>query len=215
MTNLSNQRRSGVLLSYCAIAIRNIVALLLIPFIISHLGISDYGVYSLVSALAGYLIVLEFGLANTTIRFLSVYKANNDKVKETEFISSIVLIYGALTFLVFCVGLVIWFNLPSIFQQSLTQSEIKLLQPAFIVLLLNVVITLMSNSLTGIISTYQRFKFQKTAEILVFIGRCITVVICLQLGYGVLSDCSCRYGYQLTSRLDTLVIYTSIFGYTI
>lgn len=187
MTNLSNQRRSGVLLSYCAIAIRNIVALLLIPFIISHLGISDYGVYSLVSALAGYLIVLEFGLANTTIRFLSVYKANNDKVKETEFISSIVLIYGALTFLVFCVGLVIWFNLPSIFQQSLTQSEIKLLQPAFIVLLLNVVITLMSNSLTGIISTYQRFKFQKTAEILVFIGRCITVVICLQLGYGVLA----------------------------
>ena len=64
MTNLSNQRRSGVLLSYCSIAIRNIVALLLIPFIISHLGISDYGVYSLVSALAGYLIVLEFGLEN-------------------------------------------------------------------------------------------------------------------------------------------------------
>lgn len=187
MTNDSRERRVGVILSYCSIAIRNVMALLLIPFIINHLGVSDYGIYSLVSALAGYLIVLEFGLANTTIRFLSVYKANNDKAKETEFISSIILIYGALTLFVFCIGLVVWVKLPSIFQQAMTVSEINVLQSAFIVLLLNVVITLMSNSLTGIISTYQRFRFQKATEIIVFLGRCIAVVIYLQLGYGVLT----------------------------
>ena len=55
------------------------------------------------------------------------------------------------------------------------------------VLLVNVVITLMSNSLTGIISSYQRFRFQKTTEILVFIARCISVVMCLESGFGVLT----------------------------
>lgn len=187
MTNLSRERRNGVLLSYCSIAIRNIVALLLIPFIINRLGISDYGIYSLVSALAGYLIVLEFGLANTTIRFLSVYKASNDKVKESEFISSIVVIYGALTLFVVAVGVIVWFKLPDIFHLSMTISEIALLQSAFLVLLINVAITLMSNSLTGIISAYQCFRFQKTTEIVVFIARCITVVACLEAGFGVLA----------------------------
>lgn len=187
MTNLSRERRNGILLSYGSIAIRNVAALLLIPFIINHLGVSDYGIYSLVSALAGYLIVLEFGLANTTIRFLSVYQANNEKAKESEFISSIVVIYGALALCVVAIGLIIWFKLPAIFQQSMTLAEIQLLQSAFLVLLINVVITLMSNSLTGIISTYQRFRFQKSTEILVFVARCIIVVGCLEAGFGVLA----------------------------
>ena len=187
MTNLSRERRNGILLSYGSIAIRNVAALLLIPFIINHLGVSDYGIYSLVSALAGYLIVLEFGLANTTIRFLSVYQANNEKAKESEFISSIVVIYGALALCVVAIGLIIWFKLPAIFQQSMTLAEIQLLQSAFLVLLVNVVITLMSNSLTGIISTYQRFRFQKSTEILVFIARCMIVVGCLEAGFGVLA----------------------------
>ena len=56
MTDLSRERRNGILLSYGSIAIRNVAALLLIPFIINHLGVSDYGIYSLVSALAGYLL---------------------------------------------------------------------------------------------------------------------------------------------------------------
>ena len=187
MTNLSRERRNGILLSYGSIAIRNVAALLLIPFIINHLGVSDYGIYSLVSALAGYLIVLEFGLANTTIRFLSVYQANNEKAKESEFISSIVVIYGALALCVVAIGLIIWFKLPTIFQQSMMLAEIQLLQSAFLVLLINVVITLMSNSLTGIISTYQRFRFQKSTEILVFVARCIIVVGCLEAGFGVLA----------------------------
>ena len=187
MTNLSRERRNGILLSYGSIAIRNVAALLLIPFIINHLGVSDYGIYSLVSSLAGYLIVLEFGLANTTIRFLSVYQANNEKAKESEFISSIVVIYGALALCVVAIGLIIWFKLPTIFQQSMTLAEIQLLQSAFLVLLINVVITLMSNSLTGIISTYQRFRFQKSTEILVFVARCIIVVGCLEAGFGVLA----------------------------
>lgn len=187
MTDLSRERRNGILLSYGSIAIRNVAALLLIPFIINHLGVSDYGIYSLVSALAGYLIVLEFGLANTTIRFLSVYQANNEKDKASEFISSMVVIYGALAACVIGIGLIIWYKLPTIFQQSMTIAEIQLLQAAFLVLLVNVVITLMSNSLTGIISTYQRFRFQKTTEILVFIARCSIVVGCLEAGYGVLA----------------------------
>ncbi|SEL39169.1 Membrane protein involved in the export of O-antigen and teichoic acid [Colwellia chukchiensis] len=187
MTNVSRERRAGVALSYCAIVIRNIAALLLIPFIINHLGVSHYGIYSLVSALAGYLIVLEFGLANTTIRFLAIYKAEQDKAKEAAFISSIMLIYTVLAILVFFIGMALWWQLPAIFSGSLSANENQLLQSAFLILLVNVVITLMSNALTGIISSNQRFRFQKSTEIIVFIVRCLSIVVGLEMGFGVLA----------------------------
>jgi O-antigen/teichoic acid export membrane protein len=43
----------------------------------------------------------------------------------------------------------------------------------------------MGNSFTGIISSYERFTFQKGMEIFIFILRCLLVVVALQLNYGV------------------------------
>lgn len=185
MITALSERKVGVLLGYISITIRNVVGLLLIPFIIHHVGISEYGIYSLVTTLSGYLIILEMGLSNTTIRFLSKYKANNNKEQEKQFLSVIFFIYGAITLFVLCVGALIWLNIPNLFEQSLSSNEISILQPAFLVLLISIAITLMSNSFTGIISAYERFKFQKSIEIFIFILRCLLIIISLELGFGV------------------------------
>jgi len=187
MSELGTERKLGVLLSYSSLAIRNVLGLLLIPFIIHHVGVSHYGIYSLVTTLAGYLIVLEFGLSNTIIRFISRYKANKDLEKEAQFIGIILVIYGAITSVVLLIGIVVWFNLESIFSASLTSQELNLLKPAFAILLVNVAVTLMSNSFTGIISAYERFTFEKTTEIVIFLLRCILVFIGLSMGKGVLT----------------------------
>lgn len=187
MSQYQTERKLGVLLSYSSLAIRNVLGLLLIPFIIYHVGVSHYGIYSLVTTLAGYLVVLEFGLSNTIIRFISRYKANNDSEKEAQFIGVILSIYSVITLLVLIIGFVVWFNLETIFFTSLTSSEITLLKPAFAILLINVAVTLMSNSFTGIISAYERFTFEKITEIVIFLLRCTLVFIGLYLGKGVLA----------------------------
>jgi len=180
-----SERKTGVILGYLSIAIRNIVGLLIIPFIIHHVGINEYGIYSIVTTLSGYLIILELGLANTVIRFISKYKADQNKDKESQFLSTVIVIYGVITCAVLFAGSIIWFKIPDIFSSSLNKDEIALLQPSFLVLLISISITLLSNSFTGVISAYERFKFQKSIEILVFILRCVLVVICLELDYGV------------------------------
>ncbi len=187
MSQLKTERKLGVLLSYSSLAIRNVLGLLLIPFIIHHVGVSHYGIYSLVTTLAGYLVVLEFGLSNTIIRFISRYKANEDSEKEAQFIGVILTIYSVITAVVLLVGVVVWLNLERIFSDSLTLSEIDLLKPAFAILLINVAITLMSNSFTGIISAYERFTFEKITEIFIFLLRCTLVFIGLYLGKGILT----------------------------
>lgn len=187
MRQLKTERKLGVLLSYSSLALRNVLGLLLIPFIIFHVGVSHYGIYSLVTTLAGYLVVLEFGLSNTIIRFISRYKANNDTVKEAQFIGVILTLYALITSIVLLIGLVIWFNLEHMFSGSLTLSEIELLKPAFAILLINVAITLMSNSFTGIISAYERFTFEKSIEIFIFLLRCSLVFVGLHLGKGIIT----------------------------
>jgi len=182
---LLSERRLGVVLGYCSIVLRNVIGLLLIPFIIHHVGISHYGVYSLVTALSGYLIILELGLANTTIRFISTYRAKDEMEKESQFIGVILAIYAVITLVVLSLGAIIWFYIPTIFAQSLTLAEIALLKPTFAILLINIAITLMGNSFTGIISSYERFTFQKGMEIFIFLLRCFLVVVALQLDYGV------------------------------
>ncbi len=187
MKQLKTERKLGVLLSYSSLTLRNVLGLLLIPFIIHHVGVGHYGIYSLVTTLAGYLVVLEFGLSNTIIRFISRYKANNDTVKEAQFIGVILTLYTIITSVVLIIGLVIWFNLERMFSDALTISEIELLKPAFAILLINVAITLMSNSFTGIISAYERFTFEKLTEIVIFLLRCSLVFIGLHLGKGVIA----------------------------
>ena len=141
---MSSQRNFGVLLGYLSLALRNILGLLLIPFIISNVGIAQYGIYTIVASLAGYLIILELGLANTTIRFLSKLQAEQNQSKEAEFFGTMLMIYGVITAIVIMIGAVLWHSLPAMFNQSLAVTEIALLQQSFAILLVNIAITLIA-----------------------------------------------------------------------
>src|SRR5690625_6333705 len=77
-----SQLKAGIYLSYISLFITNISNLILTPFIIRGLGDSEYGLYMLIGAFVGYIAVLDFGLGNATVRFVSKYRAENDKIKE-------------------------------------------------------------------------------------------------------------------------------------
>ncbi|WP_448553778.1 oligosaccharide flippase family protein [Thalassotalea montiporae] len=184
--NDAKQRSLGVALGYLSITLRNILGLLLIPFMIHHLGISEYGIYSLVSSLALYLVILELGLSNTTIRFISKYRAENDVPAQHQFLGNVLFIYTLIAMLVFAVGSYIWWHLPSMFAESLTLEEVSLLKQSYALLLLSVIVTLMSNSFTGIITAHEKFVFEQSSQISFFLLRCSLVVGALLLGYGVI-----------------------------
>ena len=55
--NDSKQRKIGAVLSYISIFASTLVQLLYTPLLIKMLGQSEYGLYSLVSSIIGYLTV--------------------------------------------------------------------------------------------------------------------------------------------------------------
>ncbi|MCF6168486.1 oligosaccharide flippase family protein [Lutibacter sp.] len=177
-----SQLKKGALLSYITIFLTNIIGLLLTPFIIKKLGDAEYGLYTLIGAFVGYISVLDFGLNNTIIRFVAKYKAEKDKKGEENFLAITMGIYGVISVIIVLVGIVLYFNLDTIFSNSLTLEELNKAKIMFIVLIFNLAITLPGGAFTAICSGYEHFVFPRTVNIIRYLVRSLMVVGLLLLG---------------------------------
>lgn len=77
-----------------------LLMLLFSPFFISRLGIEDFGVWAFINSLIAGLGVLNFGLSDSIIRYISNYRGENDQ-KNRERVTN-----GGLTYSVYITGLV-------------------------------------------------------------------------------------------------------------
>ena len=76
------------------------------PFILNHLGKSEYGIYLTIGALVGTISLLDFGLNNTVVRFVAKYRAENDRKGEENFLATTMLIYLIISSLVVIIGII-------------------------------------------------------------------------------------------------------------
>lgn len=177
-----SQLKKGALLSYITIFLTNIIGLLLTPFIIKSLGDAEYGLYTLIGAFVGYISVLDFGLNNTIVRFVAKYRAEKDKKGEENFLAITMGVYGLISIIIALVGVVLYFNLDTIFSNSLTFEELAKAKVMFIILILNLAITLPGGAFTAICSGYEHFVFPRTINIVRYIVRSAMVVGLLLAG---------------------------------
>lgn len=178
-----SELKYGVYLSYISLFVTNISNLILTPFIIKSLGNSQYGLYMLIGAFVGYIAVLDFGLGNTVVRFVAKYRAENDKKSEENFLFSTFLIYTIISVVVLLIGTIIYFNLSKIFGGSLTSNEIEQAKVMFVILVINLALTLPMKSFTAIMTAYERFILPRSLAIFRIILRMIIIFILLSLGY--------------------------------
>lgn len=178
-----SQLKSGVYLSYVSLFLTNITSLILTPFIVRNLGQSEYGLYMLIGALVGYIAVLDFGLGNTTVRFVAKYRAENNKKDQENFLASTFIIYAIISVIVLIIGSIVYLYLDMIFSDSLTIEEISIAKTMFVILVITLSLTLPMKSFTGIITAYEKFVFPRSLDIVRTLVRAILIVILLSLGY--------------------------------
>ena len=119
-------RKVGVILSYILMIFEVLSTLLLTPFIIRTLGQAEYGVYKLTFAINGYILLLDLGIGNATIRYISKYRANKDKENEEKFLGIVTIYYFIIAIITLVIGSVITYLFPYIFSKGLTNAEITL-----------------------------------------------------------------------------------------
>lgn len=169
------QLKKGALLSYINIALTNILGLILTPYIIRSLGDSEYGLYVLIGSVVGYLSLLDLGLNNTIIRYVSKYRANKDKVGEESFLATTMLLYGFISLATILLGLAVYVNLDQIFDKSLTAMEMEKAKRMYLILIFNIAITLPGGAFTAICNAYERFVFPRVLVIIKYLIRAASI----------------------------------------
>ncbi|WP_132008304.1 oligosaccharide flippase family protein [Mesobacillus foraminis] len=182
-----NQLKAGAVLSFLSIFVNVIIALLYTPILIRLLGQSEYGLYSLIGSIAGYLSIMDLGLGNAIVRYTARNRALGDKVIESKLNGMFLLLYTVIGLLTVVVGAVIFNSIDQIFGASLSTSELQKAKIMILVLIVNFALSFPLSVFGSIMQAYEKFIAVKIVTLIRYIMLPILSLPFLYVGYGSVS----------------------------
>ena len=179
----SIQRKSGAILSYVAIIVNTLIQILYTPFLLRMLGQNEYGLYSLVSSIIGYLTVLDLGFGNAIIVYTSKFRSQKKYDEEKKLHGMFYVIFFLIGVIAGILGLILYFNVENIFGATLTSNELSKAKMMMLILSFNLFVTFAFSIYSSILSAYERFTFKKLISILSSLLKPLIMIPFLFLGF--------------------------------
>ena len=174
-----NQLKAGAVLSYISIGLNNIIGLTYTPFMLRMMGQSEYGLYSLVASVVAYLTVLDLGFANAIVRYTAKFRAEGKIREQYEMFGMFFLLYIGISILSLFVGSILYFNIDTLFDQSMNETELHKIRIMMLLMIFNLAFTFPMSIWGAIITAYENFVFQKLVNIIRIILNPIVMIIML------------------------------------
>lgn len=174
MRTSHNQIKYGAIIGYVVLVLNSILGIILTPFLVSFMGKSEYGLYQLMGAFVGTMSILDFGLGQTVVRYVAQYRINNEQEQEQKLLSLINILYYGISILVVLLAIPIYTNLNYIFPK-LTSTESVEIKYIFIILIMNLVLSLPGGIFSALIKAYEEFMFIKGVQLIRIIVRVVLI----------------------------------------
>ena len=178
-----NQLKAGVVLNYVVILLNTLVGLLYTPYMLRMMGQSEYGLYSLVASVISYLTVLDLGFGNAIIRYTAKFRAEKKTQEQYEMFGMFLLLYLAIGVAAFGIGIGLYFNVDTLFGNTMTTVELGRARTMMLLLIFNLAFTFPMSIWGSIIQAYEDFVFQKALNIIRIILNTIVMICLLHFGY--------------------------------
>ncbi len=178
-----NQLKAGVALNYIVIILGIFVGLIYTPYMLRMMGQSEYGLYSLVASVIAYLTVLDLGFGNAVVRYTAKFRAENKLKEQYEMFGMFFMLYIAISVIILFAGAGIYYNVETMFGQTMTQVELSKARIMILIMVFNLAFTFPMSLFGSIITAYERFVFPKVVGIIRTVLNTIVMVILLYLGY--------------------------------
>lgn len=229
----SRQRKIGAILSYVSIIISTLVQLLYTPFLVRMLGQSEFGLYSLVISIIGYLTILDLGFGNAIVVYTTKYRTQKKHEEEKKLHGMFFVIFCIMACFVGMLGIILFLNVDNLFSATMTPVELHKMKIMMLILTFNLVLTFVFNIYSSILNAYEKFVFRKVLAILnallkplimiplLFMGfKSITMVIVVTaLNIGVLLSnyvyCRKKLGIKIKYSGFDKKMFVTIFSYSI
>lgn len=185
----SKQRKLGAFFSYLSILVNTIIQLLYTPLLLRTLGQSEYGLYSLINSIIGYLAVLDLGFGNAIIVYTVKYRTKKMYDEERKLHGMFAIVFYVISCIATIIGLILYANVNNLFGKTMTDVELKKIKIMMLILTFNLAITFSFSIYTSIISAYEKFVYQKIISLVSTILKPIIMIPLLFSGYKSITMC--------------------------
>lgn len=185
MQNSNRQIKIGGIISYLTIVFSIISGLIYTPWMISVIGQSNFGLYTLATSLV-IMVTIDLGLSQAVTRFVSKYRAEKDVENIKKFLGITYKLFILLAFIFLVFLTVVYFNVDRIFLK-LSPDEIEKVKVLLSIAGLYAVFSFPFHPLDGLIVSGEWFIFQKSTELFSKVLNVVLMVFALIMGYGLYS----------------------------
>ena len=184
LVQMISQRKSGVILGYVNILVKNLVNLIYTPMLLSFVGQADYGVYQTSNSLIFSLSLLSFGFSEAYVRFYVQRKTHGTDEDILRLNGMYLLLYIVVSILALLLGLLFSWNAGVVFAGSFTQDQINLVRVLMAIMSASVALTLFSTVFDAYILAHEQFRFQQSRQILTTLATPVFAYLFLRMGMG-------------------------------
>lgn len=197
MLNSNRQIKIGGIISYLTIGFSIISGLIYTPWMISIIGQSNFGLYTLASSLL-VMVSIDLGLSEAVTRFISKYRAENDVESIRKFLGITYKLFIALAILFLITLTIVYFNVDRIFLK-LSPDEIEKVKVLLAIAGFYAVVSFPFQPLDGMLVSGEWFVFQKSTQLFSKVLNVVLMVVALLLGYGL-------YSLVIVSALSGIIV---------
>lgn len=176
---MRSQIAKGAIISYISIFLNIVISLVYTPWMIKQIGVSDYGLYSLVGTFLSYFL-LDFGLSGTITRFVAKYRAEGSEEKVSNMLGITAKVYLIFDAVIFVILFILYFFLVNIFG-GLTPEEIERLKVLYCIAGTFSVLSFLFKPVSGAMMAYEFFVENKLLDLIVRVGTVLLIVVALLL----------------------------------
>lgn len=152
----SNKRiRNGAIFSYLTIIFEIIINFFVIRTLTKQLG-DDYGIYTLALNVIS-LFLVDFGLSQAVTKFVSRFRVENDKEKESAFLGVIIKSYLVIDVFIAAACVVVFFFIGNIYS-GLTVEQLEKFKIVYTIVAIYSCISFPMLPLNGLLSAYEEFS---------------------------------------------------------
>lgn len=186
---MSNNKelKIGVIFSILGIILGSLIQIFYTPFYMKYLGVSDYGINSLVQSLIGYIGMLNLGLGNAMLKYTLKYRIEKKYEAEKSLNGMFLIIFSILMIVSFCIGIILYLKISNLFGNKFSFSELEKTKKVFLIMLFNISFSFPLGIFSTNIASHEKFIFQKGLSLINTVGVPIIGVLLMIKGFGIIA----------------------------
>ncbi len=185
-----------------------VVTFFFTPYLISELGKTQYGIWSLVFSLVAYMRLADVGMNQAVARFFSKYFAVSDWKQLNEVVSSAARIYLIVSLVIVVASASIAYGLLHYFQ--IDAEMLRVAQITLVVIGVNQAVTYMMIPFAALLP-FHRTDIVNYFELGTLLVQTAIIVLLLELGYGLVAMSLLILGLNIVTHLWRYSIRVRLF----